>query len=267
MGKRKRDIGWDILPTDVNQASIFPPFHFPEQIMELQPIEAQLDDADNFDDWYHDVVRRLRTENLHRLIDKNIPRPAKSDDEADDWYKLSQYVQKWLAAGISQKFNQDIAALGKRTILADEFMHQVKKALQVLGPYADQRRVYAFEAIKRSDYPSTSKYVKAVKVKFSRMCTVSPVIPPYYALMRILRQINQSPSQYDPQEEEAVSDVMRTLKMRKHNSLVDKFTLTDFKRYCTRMIEVMDEDKDEDDDEDDDDEDDEEEDDEEEDDD
>jgi hypothetical protein len=162
---------------------------------------------------------------------------------------LSQYVQKWLAAGISQELNQDIAALGKRIILADEFMHQMKKALEVQSPFADQRRVHAFEAIKLSDYPSASKYVKAVKVKFSRMCTVSPVIPPYYALMRILDQIDEFQGLYHAPQSQAVLDAMYTLEMRKHNSLVDKFTLTDFEQYCTRMIKQMKKDEHDDDDE------------------
>jgi hypothetical protein len=159
--------------------------------------------------------------------------------------------------GISPELNQDIAALGKRIILADEFMHQVKEALEVQSPFADQRRVQAFEAIKLSDYPAASKYVKAVKVKFSRMCTVSPVIPPYYALLRILDQIDESqdqilidnpPGLYHAPQSQAVLDAMYILEMRKHNSLVDKFTLTDFEQYCNRMIKQMKKDEHDDDD-------------------
>lgn len=229
MGKRKRDMGWDTLPPDVHQASIFTGDYYE---FYLQPCRARLDNADKFDDWYHDAVQQLRTMKLHRFIDKNFPRPARSDHDADNWYKTSRYIQKWLAASISQELNQNIAALGKRIRLADEFMQQVKNALQVQSPHATLSRVHEFEAIKLSGYPSELEYIQAVKVKFSRMYTIAPIMSPYYALMRILDQIDET--QYD-----ILHDAIHTLAMRKHNSLVDKFTLTDFQRYCTRMIKEI----------------------------
>jgi len=109
-------------------------------------------------------------------------------------------------------------------------MQQVKRVLQVESPYADLRRIQAYEAIKLSDYPSTQAYIGAVRAKFMDMYAVSPILAPYYALMRILNQINEA---------QVVSDAMRTLAMRNHDNLVDKFTTEDFRHYCDRMIDQL----------------------------
>ncbi|CAI7676479.1 unnamed protein product [Penicillium discolor] len=136
----------------------------------LPKLSPRLEDAEDFDDWYDEVVHILTDHNLHLLIDANLPRPSRSDPARQQWHELSCQVARWLEMSVSNEFYLEIRAHGNDVALKPAMMR--------------------FLNIRRVDFDNTSDFIATLEDNFSVANARGAMFTPYLALCIMLQELS-----------------------------------------------------------------------------
>lgn len=156
----------------------------------LPKLSPRLEDAEDFDDWYDEVVHILTDHNLHLLIDANLPRPSRSDPARQQWHELSCQVARWLELSVSNEFYLEIRAYGNDVYLADTFMANTKKHFSGKHHRALKPAMMRFLNIRRADFDNTSDFIATLEDNFSVANARGAMFTPYLALCVMLSELS-----------------------------------------------------------------------------
>ena len=157
----------------------------------LPDIKQPLDNNLFFGKWLEEVHGILRGHNLHRLIDINIKRPRRSSPVARNWQTISIQIQEWLSESMSVAIYERIKKRGYRIKLADEFMMNARITLQDQGMASVSRVTDRVLNIRRCDFNTIPKFVKAVRERYERCREVGLDVKPYLVLSRMFGELRR----------------------------------------------------------------------------
>lgn len=161
------DQNWNPATSDtrvVNQA-----FQLPKaSTVELNKILPPLDSSESFDKWHDAVISALKDQNLHNLVNIEIPRPFRDDVNAKIWYRLSQEVASFLESSVDSALVKAIKKPDITFVFADDFMAALRNHLLGKGHSSVQKSAFDVWEAKRSDYDTTGAFLRAMKRKLAR---------------------------------------------------------------------------------------------------
>ncbi|KAJ5730623.1 uncharacterized protein N7483_005131 [Penicillium malachiteum] len=128
----------------------------------------------------------LKKDKLTDLLDINIIRPKRTDNNGRTWYRLSLAVAEWLILNISEDISKLIHQTDSRMIFADEIFQAIRKHMEGMNIYANMKKLERWNDIKVTDYASTLEFVEDVLIASEGLANRGIVIPPYVVLMKVL---------------------------------------------------------------------------------
>lgn len=156
----------------------------------LPKVLPRLENAEDFEDWYDEVVSILTDHNLQLLVDASLPRPARSDPTRQQWHELSCQVAKWLELSVSNEFYLEIRGYGNDVYLADAFMASTKKHFSGKQHRVLKPAMMRFINTRRADFDSTSEFISALEDRFSVANARGAMFTPYLALCIMLGELS-----------------------------------------------------------------------------
>jgi len=114
------DLNWELVQKDSiaegNQATDLPE----RNPVALPTVSLSLDHNVRFHDSHAEVVKALRSYNLHRLIDSSIERRLRSDPNAEKWFRLSLQVGRWMMGSTQSIVAREFLLRGCDVEFADD---------------------------------------------------------------------------------------------------------------------------------------------------
>ncbi|KAJ5708775.1 hypothetical protein N7493_010109 [Penicillium malachiteum] len=235
MQATSHDRDWSILPKDelFDQATDLP------LSFKLDTTKAHqlLDDKADFGVWLRNITRHLKSLELEKLLDIQVPRPLRDSPHAARWYEFSCKISNWLVINISNELMQQILARGNRVKLADEFIHEATTQFQTPGIYADLAGVEKFISMKPSAYATTKEFVSQfLKMMMEYWTTQKIRIHPYFALCHLLIQLDTV------KNKSVFASIITHLKEKAaHCDMWTHFTFAEFQATCHNIMERLEE--------------------------
>ena len=156
----------------------------------LYKFEETLENKDDFEIWFNQISQHLKSQGLQRLIDRKIPRPSKTANDARKWQQLSIQITGYLVANISNNLVQQVRSQGVRVELADEFMEQAIKLFRGQGFYAINKAFWNLVETKKSNFSTTTEFIQAIQQRFFAANELGVIGAPYVAVITLFKQLD-----------------------------------------------------------------------------
>lgn len=166
-------------------------YHFDARLQ--FPIEYE-----GFQEWYAHVHQILKQHNLHNLIDSNVLRPFRDDEDAPKWQVLSLGVTRWLAWNMAPeevakivdgRIDEQNTRLALELTLADDFMDGIKKLVfdeENPDMEACTNLLFRIMNTKRSDVVTLPHFVHLVWTLYCKAHAYSLNVHPFIMLSILL---------------------------------------------------------------------------------
>ncbi|KAJ5919844.1 hypothetical protein N7454_009679 [Penicillium verhagenii] len=191
---------------------------------------GRLEEPNDFPLWLRNTTRLLNSAGLDKLINIHIPRPEAENEKYKRWLNYSKLLQHYLSESISDEILNDIVSPGKPLKLADEFMHEAKKALEAEGIYADLEGVSTLSSIRIAGHDTIEDFVWDFKKNFQHLWDLKVPVNPYFAMCMLLNKLDRTETRFI-----FASTIADLHKRAAKIDLWSGFTEKDFHVVCTNI--------------------------------
>lgn len=154
----------------------------------LPKLTLTLQGPKNMEEWLHEVKLVLADRNLENLIDITVPRPPWSHPDALKWQTLSRQVQVWLREGITGRIVPHVMGRKPRSELADEFLEDIKKAVERFRIHWDNEALVELLRYNRSKCDSAKAFIGSLSLMYRHLWVP---VPAHIVIFILLKELGE----------------------------------------------------------------------------
>lgn len=156
--------------------------------VKLPKLPLTLQEPRDMNKWLHAIKLILVEQHLEHLIDIAVPRPPYSHPDALKWQNLSRQVQAWLRESIEAPIEPHIMKRNPRFELADEFLEDVKKAVDEFRIHWDKEALLELLRHQRSKCDSARAFIGSLSLMYRNLWVP---VPPHIVIFIMLKELTE----------------------------------------------------------------------------